>query len=148
MYIDIKATIGMTREEVEEVIRKDGKDITLLNRKPTKKTKNILKCSAKPKMYPSVYVGRMPVMTRSSLCTLKENDKDECAYDPGGYFIVNGRERTLISQERILTNYLFCLNMQNTNIKVLYSLPSIIFLIFLYMYVCMPCMAYIRQSSS
>ena len=107
MYIDIKATIGMTREEVEEVIRKDGKDITILNRKPTKKTKKYFKMLGETKMYPSVYVGRMPVMTRSSLCTLKERDKDECAYDPGGYFIVNGRERTLISQERILTNHLF-----------------------------------------
>ena len=107
MYIDVKHTIGNTRKDVEEIIRNDKKNPLLLNKKPTKKTKKYFAMLGTCQMHRSIYVGRMPVMTRSSLCTLKDDDTQECAYDPGGYFIVNGRERTLICQERILTNHLF-----------------------------------------
>ena len=107
MYIDIKHTVGKTRNDVEEIIRQDGKNPLLLNKKPTKRNKKYFDMLGETTMHRSVYVGRMPVMTRSSLCALKDDDSEECAYDPGGYFIVNGRERTLICQERILTNHLF-----------------------------------------
>ena len=58
-----------------------------------------------------VYLARMPVMFRSSLCSsVAENDFEngECPHDPGGYFIVNGREKTLVVQERISPNIIFC----------------------------------------
>jgi DNA-directed RNA polymerase II subunit RPB2 len=58
-----------------------------------------------------VFFARMPVMVRSSLCTLVSgNDyvNNECPHDPGGYFIVNGREKTLVVQERISPNIIFC----------------------------------------
>jgi len=61
--------------------------------------------------YNDVYLARMPVMFRSSLCS-SSRDKDyaqgECPHDPGGYFIVNGREKTLVVQERISPNIMFC----------------------------------------
>ena len=53
----------------------------------------------------------MPIMVRSSLCMLKTTENytdDECPHDPGGYFIVNGREKTLVVQERISPNIIFC----------------------------------------
>lgn len=65
----------------------------------------------KEKIYNDVYFARMPVMVRSSLCSLNEGndyDKNECPHDPGGYFIVNGREKTLVVQERISPNIIFC----------------------------------------
>jgi len=61
-----------------------------------------------------VFFARMPVMVRSSLCSLTSGDHDddyakgECPHDPGGYFIVNGREKTLVVQERISPNIIFC----------------------------------------
>lgn len=58
-----------------------------------------------------VYMARMPVMVRSSLCTTRGEDAfltGECPHDPGGYFIVNGREKTLVVQERISPNLIFC----------------------------------------
>ena len=62
--------------------------------------------------FKDVYFARMPVMVRSSLCCLngEEDDfsKNECPHDPGGYFIVNGREKTLVVQERISPNIIFC----------------------------------------
>ncbi len=61
--------------------------------------------------YKDVFFARMPVMVRSSLCILEKTDNyamDECPHDPGGYFIVNGREKTLVVQERISPNIIFC----------------------------------------
>ena len=60
-----------------------------------------------------IYMARMPVMVRSSLCVLSKDhcddfEKRECPHDPGGYFIVNGREKTLVVQERISPNMVFC----------------------------------------
>ena len=63
------------------------------------------------KTFKDVYFARMPVMVRSSLCSLNTGDdyeKGECPHDPGGYFIVNGREKTLVVQERISPNIIFC----------------------------------------
>lgn len=58
-------------------------------------------------------VASIPVMLHSKLCylhglgisTLRE--LGECPYDQGGYFIVDGKEKVIISQERIATNLLF-----------------------------------------
>ena len=62
-------------------------------------------------IFNEVYLARMPVMFRSSLCSserAKDFENGECPHDPGGYFIVNGREKTLVVQERISPNIMFC----------------------------------------
>jgi DNA-directed RNA polymerase II subunit RPB2 len=52
-------------------------------------------------------------MLRSSFCILaglreKElYDLNECPYDSGGYFIINGSEKVLIAQERMATNHVY-----------------------------------------
>jgi DNA-directed RNA polymerase beta subunit/intein/homing endonuclease len=49
----------------------------------------------------------VPVMVRSKYCNLnvhKEEVRDECQYDPGGYFIVNGSEKIVICQDRMIYN--------------------------------------------
>jgi DNA-directed RNA polymerase II subunit RPB2 len=56
------------------------------------------------------HIGRMPAMLKSAFCTLrgKSDDilysHDECPYDQGGYFIINGSEKVLIAQERSASN--------------------------------------------
>lgn len=48
-------------------------------------------------------IGKLPIMVRSSLCFLTKNnaiENRECEMDPGGYFIINGKERVLVSQLR------------------------------------------------
>lgn len=63
------------------------------------------------KHHPRVVIGRMPVMLKSSVCTLsKMNEQElinngECPNDPGGYFIVKGNERVLVSQMRANYNH-------------------------------------------
>ena len=63
-----------------------------------------------------VPIGRIPVMVRSMLCTLT-TQKDgnwnpaafgECPFDQGGYFIINGREKVLVAQERLAANHVMC----------------------------------------
>jgi DNA-directed RNA polymerase II subunit RPB2 len=59
-------------------------------------------------------LGYIPVMVRSSICSLSGKSQDElmglneCPYDQGGYFIVNGSEKVLIAQERQANNKVFC----------------------------------------
>lgn len=46
-------------------------------------------------------------MKGSKICTLYKNDNkehQECPYDNGGYFIVNGSEKVIIPQDRICEN--------------------------------------------
>jgi DNA-directed RNA polymerase II subunit RPB2 len=57
-----------------------------------------------------VYIGKLPVMLKSQLCRLRnvadENlyMRQECPYDQGGYFVINGSEKVLIAQERSAAN--------------------------------------------
>ena len=55
----------------------------------------------------NVPVAILPIMVRSNFCSLNlENafDRRECDYDPGCYFIINGAEKVVISQERMCEN--------------------------------------------
>jgi DNA-directed RNA polymerase II subunit RPB2 len=62
------------------------------------------------RIFPNAHLGKIPVMVGSSLCLLREQkhvhpmDLGECPEDMGGYFIVGGGERTIISQERMSEN--------------------------------------------
>lgn len=54
-----------------------------------------------------VQIGYIPLMLRSKYCNLtlhKGSESKECNYDPGGYFIVNGSEKVVISQDRMVEN--------------------------------------------
>ena len=52
-------------------------------------------------------------MLRSLFCVLSDfNEKqlyqvNECPYDSGGYFIINGSEKVLIAQERMAANHVY-----------------------------------------
>ena len=52
-------------------------------------------------------VMTIPTMIRSRYCNLNAHPDiktDECRYDPGGYFIVNGSEKVIIPQDRMVHN--------------------------------------------
>ncbi|KAI9807493.1 MAG: DNA-dependent RNA polymerase II [Sarcosagium campestre] len=57
-----------------------------------------------------IFVGKLPIMLKSKFCTLKDATEkelygyNECPYDQGGYFIINGSEKVLIAQERSAAN--------------------------------------------
>ena len=58
----------------------------------------------------NIYIGKIPIMVKSKLCVsnqipgICEENNNECIYDFGGYFIINGNEKVLISQDRINEN--------------------------------------------
>jgi DNA-directed RNA polymerase II subunit RPB2 len=69
-----------------------------------------------------IHVGKIPVMVGSKFCMLCETpektprDLGECSTDPGGYFIIQGGERIIISQERMAENRMFVFrNSKNRN---------------------------------
>ena len=59
-----------------------------------------------------IFLGRFPIMLMSDLCILKgltspvRFEMGECRNDYGGYFIVDGKEKCIVSQEKFASNVL------------------------------------------
>lgn len=59
-----------------------------------------------------IQIGSLPIMLKSNYCHLSKLSRDEVMEkgedpdDPGGYFIINGTERTLVSIEDLASNHL------------------------------------------
>ena len=60
-----------------------------------------------------VYLGRFPIMLMSDFCILKgvhsrvRFNMGECRNDQGGYFIIDGKEKVIVSQEKFADNTLY-----------------------------------------
>ncbi|NHJ03988.1 MAG: DNA-directed RNA polymerase subunit B [Candidatus Heimdallarchaeota archaeon] len=63
-----------------------------------------------PRETSRVFIGRMPIMLKSKVCPLSRMTHEELIKagedpnDPGGYFIINGSERVLVTQEDLAPN--------------------------------------------
>jgi DNA-directed RNA polymerase II subunit RPB2 len=72
----------------------------------------------KEEIYNNINFGRIPIMVLGSNCVLNKKDgttiiqNGECPYDFGGYFIIGGNEKVIISQEKIAENEPFVFNNQ------------------------------------
>ncbi len=66
--------------------------------------------TSRVRLFPNVHLGKIPVMVGSKYCLLHDQKHlhpstlGECAEDLGGYFIIQGGERVIISQERMSEN--------------------------------------------
>ena len=75
------------------------------------------------KKIPNIHIGKIPVMLKSDICILNQynhldsNITGECNMDPGGYFIINGSEKTCIAQERAAENQIYCFNVEKNSTK-------------------------------
>jgi DNA-directed RNA polymerase II subunit RPB2 len=64
-------------------------------------------------------IVNIPTMIKSKYCNInvyKSDAKNECKYDPGGYFIINGSEKIVISQDRMIHNHPMVYVKKNSNI--------------------------------
>jgi len=81
------------REDVENTIGEDGKQVI----------RHTLK---------HIYLGKFPVMVQSDFCILQGLSREvrftmgECRNDVGGYFIIDGKEKTIVAQEKFANNIL------------------------------------------
>jgi DNA-directed RNA polymerase II subunit RPB2 len=63
-----------------------------------------------PEEINNILIGKVPLIVKSKYCILKEDINDECKYDPGGYSIINGNEKVLIIQEKMIPNMIQVFN--------------------------------------
>jgi DNA-directed RNA polymerase II subunit RPB2 len=72
-------------------------------------------------------IGKIPIMINSQYCILNEQsaktraEMGECEYDLGGYFIVNGSEKVIVSQEKKCENKIFIFPQSKTLTKYSHS---------------------------
>ena len=65
------------------------------------------------KEFKKVQLGQIPIMLQSKICMLNGSTFDlrknmgECPYDQGGYFVVDGQEKVIVSHERKAENKLY-----------------------------------------
>ena len=78
------------------------------------------------KIFEGVSLGKIPVMLGSSLCIMKDypmtkEEMGECSYDPFGYFIIHGSERTILCQEKVADNRIMIFHNKKPSSKFTYS---------------------------
>jgi DNA-directed RNA polymerase II subunit RPB2 len=76
-------------------------------------TKEGDKATIEEKRFEGMKIGAFPIMLHSKLCMLHDmkpevrREMGECTSDCGGYFIIDGKEKVIVAQERIATNRIF-----------------------------------------
>ena len=73
----------------------------------------------------NICIGKIPIMVGSELCSTQHKgvkpDSRECKYDKGGYFVVSGSEKTIISQERTAENKIYVFKPSKSSTKYSHS---------------------------
>ena len=83
------------------------------------------------KNFDKVNIGSIPIMIHSKMCLLhkldpiKLSDFGECPYDHGGYFIIKGKEKVILSQEKKVNNILYINNSSDDNVILVGNIKSI-----------------------
>ena len=82
----------------------EGNDIIIL---PSKYINNVL-------------LGKIPIIVKSKHCVYNNDIFSECKYDVGGYTIINGNEKVLITQEKVRPNIIQIYKNSKNNSKYSY----------------------------
>jgi len=114
IYVDIRSKTSSCIEEpipLQDLDDEQQAEMSRTGEHPTKLIWHVESDNTGAEKAPqSVFIGKLPVMVKSKACHLsRETEEDlfllnECPYDQGGYFIINGSEKVLIAQERSAAN--------------------------------------------
>ena len=83
------------------------------------------------KNYEKRNIGSIPIMLHSKACILRGLDSSslyefgECPYDHGGYFIINGKEKVILPQEKKVNNILYINKSPDNNILLVGNIKSV-----------------------
>ena len=83
------------------------------------------------KNFEKVNIGLMPIMVKSRLCILNDLDSarlselGECPFDQGGYFIIKGKEKVILSQETKINNILYINSNNNPLVPLEAAIKSV-----------------------
>ena len=81
--------------------------------------------------FEKINIGSIPIMVHSKLCLLhkldpiKLSDFGECPYDQGGYFIIKGKEKVILSLEKKVNNILYINSSGDDNIILQGNIKSV-----------------------
>ena len=81
--------------------------------------------------FDKINIGSIPIMIHSKLCLLhnldpiKLSDFGECPYDQGGYFIIKGKEKVILSLEKKVSNILYINSLSDNNIILQGNIKSV-----------------------
>ena len=81
--------------------------------------------------FEKVNIGSIPIMIHSKLCILhkldpiKLTDFGECPFDQGGYFIIKGKEKVILSLEKKVNNILYINSSSEDNIILQGNIKSV-----------------------
>jgi DNA-directed RNA polymerase II subunit RPB2 len=87
-------------------------DVEIINYVNNEKT-NELERNVTTMILEKIYLGKFPIMLQSDLCILKTLSPEvrfnmgECRNDFGGYFIIDGKEKVIIPQEKFADNMIY-----------------------------------------
>ena len=114
LFLDVTITKSLARERpVMEPSDEEIEGMENVVQKPTGNTHLVWENEPMPESATGpvkIFVGKLPIMLKSKYCLLKDVSDDtlyawnECPYDQGGYFVINGSEKVLIAQERSAAN--------------------------------------------
>ena len=97
----VEKNVEITPNEAKKII--EEKESTMIDKNIRKRTIQFKK----------VFLGKIPIMVQSDFCILKglspeiRHSMGECTEDIGGYFIIQGKEKTVICQEKFADNMLY-----------------------------------------
>jgi DNA-directed RNA polymerase II subunit RPB2 len=94
----------------------------IVRTKDTTKSHHNLDCEdIKEQYFDNINFGKIPIMVKGHNCILNKKDgynyvqKGECKNDVGGYFIITGNEKVIVSQERMAEGEPFVFSSQRKN---------------------------------
>ena len=81
-------------------------------------------------LYSEVSLGNIPIMLQSRICSLSKlhnvalTKVGECKHDQGGYFIIDGKEKVIVAQERDINNKVYANLKKDPDYKVVANIRS------------------------